>query len=71
MLGLPRRLRARRHREPPAPAPPVDPWKRAWTSPTKEQAQALFLREAEDRRRRRTRLYVVGGGIWLGADDPQ
>ncbi|WP_411140337.1 hypothetical protein [Streptomyces sp. x-80] len=33
----------------PAPAGPVsvNPWSRPWTSPTKDEAQALFRRQAE------------------------
>ncbi|MCX4679311.1 hypothetical protein OG413_29140 [Streptomyces sp. NBC_01433] len=37
-----------RHAADPAPSPaPVSPWSRPWSSPTKEEAQALFRKQAE------------------------
>ncbi|MEV6076319.1 hypothetical protein AB0L80_14625 [Streptomyces sp. NPDC052069] len=37
-----------RHTAEPAPEPtPVSPWSRPWSSPTKEEAQALFRKQAE------------------------
>ncbi|QDY77488.1 hypothetical protein [Streptomyces qinzhouensis] len=52
---LPRRRRPVAVRR---PVPPGDPWTRPWTSPSKEEAQAIL-------RRRRRRLYVISHGIYL------
>lgn len=69
MRDLVRRL-LRRAPDRPRPSglpagPPPDPWARAWTGPTKEEAAEIFRREADERRARRTTLLVVDGGIWL------
>ncbi|MER8234093.1 hypothetical protein [Streptomyces sp. NPDC094049] len=45
---------AARHEPTPAPVP-VSPWARPWTGPTKEEAAAIFQREAEAA----TRLRIV------------
>ncbi|MFF3552489.1 hypothetical protein ACFYXL_03610 [Streptomyces tsukubensis] len=52
---LPRRAPAIAVRHPVAA---VDPWARPWTSPSKEEAQAIL-------RRRRRRLYVISHGMHL------
>ncbi|QDY78683.1 hypothetical protein [Streptomyces qinzhouensis] len=58
------RLRAFLSPPPPAPASvPVDPWTRPWTSPTKEQAQAILRARTESLPRRR--LIIAPYGIRL------
>ncbi|GGP40454.1 hypothetical protein [Streptomyces melanogenes] len=63
-----------RHAADPAPTPEparVDPWAKPWCSPSKEEAQALFQRQAEDtlelriKRERRRALYYATQGIDL------
>ncbi|MFJ1845831.1 hypothetical protein [Streptomyces sp. NPDC088146] len=61
-----------RHAADPAPTPepaPVSPWSRPWTSPTKEEAQALFRKQAETTtqlgviRERRTAAVLATFGV--------
>ncbi|MFE0421180.1 hypothetical protein [Streptomyces sp. NPDC058953] len=49
-----------------APEPPTgtDPWRRPWTSPTQDQAQAV-LRAREEEARRRRKLYVLPPGSYI------
>ncbi|MFJ8230187.1 hypothetical protein ACIQ9E_09555 [Streptomyces sp. NPDC094448] len=47
-----------------APARP-DPWTRPWTSPTKEQAQAILRDQANTPRPPRRRLVIAPYGIRL------
>ncbi|MFI6285812.1 hypothetical protein ACIBCM_13825 [Streptomyces sp. NPDC051018] len=73
----PGRHTARYFAEHPAPEPPFvpdDPWLRPWTGPTKEQARAIFQRQAEAalrlhpvRQRRHRTLYYISAGVPLPA----
>lgn len=54
--------------EPLSEPAPADPWAKPWRSPSKEQARALFQRQAEDtlelrikQERRRTLYYATQG----------
>ncbi|AZK95295.1 MULTISPECIES: hypothetical protein [Streptomyces] len=50
----------------PVPEPPVrtDPWRRPWTSPTQEEAQAI-LRAREEAARGKRKLYYLPPGVFL------
>ncbi|MFJ8230042.1 hypothetical protein ACIQ9E_08800 [Streptomyces sp. NPDC094448] len=50
----------------PVPEPPVrtDPWRRPWTSPTQEEAQAI-LRARDEAARVKRRLYYLPPGVFL------
>ncbi|MEU3597338.1 hypothetical protein ABZ714_01180 [Streptomyces sp. NPDC006798] len=64
VLRIPALKPASRTAPPPPSPPPPDPWRAAWTSPTKEQAQAV-LRAREEAARGRRRLYVLPPGTVL------
>ncbi|QDY77911.1 hypothetical protein [Streptomyces qinzhouensis] len=50
----------------PVPQPPVrmDPWRRPWTSPTQDEAQAI-LRAREEATRKKRKLYYLPPGVFL------
>ncbi|MGV9311054.1 hypothetical protein ACWDR0_02520 [Streptomyces sp. NPDC003691] len=50
----------------PVPRPPVrtDPWRRPWTSPTRQEAQAI-LRAREEAARSRRKVYYLPPGVFL------
>ncbi|MFM9445298.1 hypothetical protein [Streptomyces acidiscabies] len=64
-----RRKRCAQRPAAPAPQPviPESPWSRPWTSPSKEEAAAIFRQRAEDpeallqRERRRVLVYAAAG----------
>ncbi|MEU5160259.1 hypothetical protein AB0G74_11705 [Streptomyces sp. NPDC020875] len=55
-------------RTPSAETVRADPWRRPWTSPGKEQAQAILKARAEAARARR-KLYIVPPGTYLPIPD--